>query len=160
MRSQPFHRSIGAQKAEGASMTYPPELDTDDIEKLASYIAPGIRPRRSASTTPRPYPLRLLGQVPSRCVGDVARSHSGGRLPRAPHRRCHTPPRCNPTRVDGVSEIHRQRGRAQRPHALLSQVRGGVHNGRGADHRYFRTRYTCPRCGHGTDGPPPIPNKE
>jgi hypothetical protein len=91
-------------------MTYPSELDTDDIEGLASYIerrypTEEIRIHNTETIHYGDDPLRLLGQIPSGRLSDVARTHPGGRLSRPPHRRCNRPQRCDPTRVDGMSQI-------------------------------------------------------
>jgi hypothetical protein len=141
--------------AGGASMNYPAELDTDDIEELASYIAPGIRPRRSAFTIDTIH--FAYWDKSHRVVSAMLLDH----IQAAGYRVLHT----------GVATIPRRAWMECRKHEPGEETDESNVTTITCDHceetfspDEARTRddilYTCPGCYHWTDGPPPRLDRE
>jgi hypothetical protein len=151
-------------------MNYPSELDTDDIEKLASYIE-----RRYPTEEIRFHDTEMIHfgywDRSTRIVSAILLEH----IQAAGYRVLHT----------GVATIPRGSTRRAwtecRKHEPDAAEKDTDDNERTAitiscDHcgeEYTpddartiaifgpsEVRYTCPTCGHGTDGPPPILSKE
>jgi hypothetical protein len=150
-------------------MTYPPELDTDDIDKLASYIE-----RRYPTEEIRIHDTDTIHFAYWDKSHHVVSATLLDHIQAAGYRVLHT----------GVATVPRRGTRRAwmecRKHEPGENVDGDVderdgitlscdHCGQEYTPDEARTiaifgsddvRYTCHRCGHGTDGPSPIDSEE
>jgi hypothetical protein len=152
-------------------MTYPPELDTDDIEELASYIE-----RRYPTEEMRIHDTETIHfaywDKSHRVVSATLLEHIQAAGYRVLHTGVATIPRGATRRAwmecrkhEPGEDVDGEEDEIERDDITLSCD----HCGQEYTPDEARTiaifgpsdvRYTCHRCGHGTDGPPPILNEE
>lgn len=145
---------------------YPAELDTDDIEELATYIE-----RRYPTQEIRICDTETIHfaywDVSHQSVSSEFLDHIQAAGYRVLHAGRATVPRRGTRRAwvecrkheDDVSNVEARSGftlscRKCGNKYTTSEARTVVISGADV------ARYTCPRCGYGTDGPPPVSKKE
>jgi hypothetical protein len=148
-------------------MNYPTQLDTDDIEELASYIE-----RRYPTEEIRIHDTETIhfgywdksDRIVSAMLLDHIQAagyrilHTGvATLPRRSTRRAWMECRKHEPDEDDTNEYERDAITVSCDYCETEftpdEARTIAIFGPG------KVRYTCPRCSHGTDGPPPIINK-
>jgi hypothetical protein len=165
----------------GTPMTYPPELDTDDTEELASYIE-----RRYPTEEIRIHNTETIHfaywDKSHRIVSATLLEHIQAAGYRVLHTGVATTPRGATRRAWMECRKHDPEGNESGAGETDTNRREDVNPDESDVYRIScskceeqytpddaRTiaifgpgdvRYTCPRCGHGTDGPPPMINEE
>jgi predicted RNA-binding Zn-ribbon protein involved in translation (DUF1610 family) len=144
-------------------MTYPSELDTDDIEELASYIErryPTEEIRiHDTETVHFAYWDKSHRVVSATLLEHIQAAgyrvlHTGvATVPRGETRRAWMECRKDADNTDKTNAITLSCPKCEKAYTTDEARTIAIF---GPDD----ARYTCPRCGHGTDGPPPIPNSK